>query len=157
MDYLLASAAALSALAAMISAWFACQSNRRAEEKERVSRVRELSLLANKVVAAAMRVDDLGNQLKSGYRTLSILAGQGGGSSRLKLCTQEIEKKQRVLGPMQNTARETLEKGVARLSDDEINERLLELDGYLASLDRVREKFHVDLASVELQMSRENV
>ena len=108
-------------------------------------------LIANKVVAATIRVDDLGNKLKTAYRTLFTFAGQGAGSSRLKLYTHEIEKKQRDLGPIQNAAREKLEKGVAKLSDDQINERLLKFDGYLANLDRVREKFHVDLASVESQ------
>ena len=151
MDYLLASVAVLSAFAAMISAWLACQSNRSAARKERDSRVRELSLIANKVVAATIRVEDLANQLKMAYQSLFTFAGQGAGSSRLKLYTDGIEKKQRAIGPMQNAARETLEKGVAKLSDDQINERLLEFDGYLANLDRVREKFHVDLASVESQ------
>ena len=108
-------------------------------------------MIANKVVAATIRVEDLGNQLKTAYQTLFTLAGQGAGSSQLKLYMQGIEKKQQGLGPMQIAARETLEQGVAKLSDDRINEQLLEFDGYLANLDRVREKFHVDLASVESQ------
>ena len=135
----------------MISAWLAYQLNRSAAANDRDRRVRELSLIANRVVAATIRVDDLGNQLKMAYQTLFTLAGQGAESSGLKLYTQGIEKKQRDLGPMQNAARETLKKRVAKLSDDRINQRLLEYDGYLANLDRVREKFHVDLASVESQ------
>ena len=55
---------------------------------------------------------------------------------------------------MQTAARETLENGFAEISDDQINEQLLKYDGYLAHLDRVREKFHVDLASVESQNER---
>ena len=149
MDYLLASVAVLSAIGAVISAWLAYQSNLGAARKDRESRVRELSLIANKVVAATIRVDDLANQLKTGYRTLFTLAGQGPGSSRLKLYTDGIENKQGSLGPMQTAARETLENGVDKLSEEQINERLLEFDGYLAHLDRVREKFHVDLVSVE--------
>ena len=77
MDYLLASIAVLSAISAVISAWLAYQSNLRAARKDRDSRVRELSLIANKVVAAGIRVDGLANQLKTAYRSLSILTGQG--------------------------------------------------------------------------------
>ncbi len=152
MDYALEFVAILSACAAMISALLAFQSNRRAGRRERDSRVRDLCLIANKVVAATIRIDDLANQLKTAYQTLFTLTGQGAGSSRLKLATDGIEKKQRALRPMQSSAHETLKKGVATLSDDKVNERLLEFDGYLASLDRVREKFHVDLASVESQI-----
>ena len=149
MDYLLGFVAVLSALAAVISAWLAYQSNCRAANRARDRRVRELSLTANKVVAATIRVDDLANQLKSGYETLFRLAGQGTGSSRLKLCTDAIEEKQRGIGPMQTAARGTVENGFAEMSDDQINELLLKYEGYLAHLDRVQEKFHVDLASVE--------
>ena len=95
MDYLLGIVAILSSLAAMISAWLAYQSNCRAANRDRDRRVRELSLTANKVVAATIRIDDLANQLKTGYRTLFMLAGQGPGSSRLKLYTDAIEEKQR--------------------------------------------------------------
>lgn len=152
MDYVLELVAILSACAAIISALLAFQSNSRAARKERDSRVRDLSLIANKVVAATVRVDDLANQLKTAFQTLFALTGPDAGSSQLKLTTNEIEKKQRALAPMQNAAHETLKKGVATLSDDKINDRLLEFDGYLANLDRVREKFHVDLASVESQI-----
>ena len=151
MDYLLASIAVLSAISAVISAWLAYQSNLGAARKDRDSRVRELSLIANKVVAAGIRVGDLANQLKTAYRSLFTLAGQGRGGSDLRLYTDGIENKQGVLGPMQTAARETLENGVDKLSDEQINEKLLEFDGYLAHLDKVREKFHVDLASVESQ------
>ena len=151
MDYLLGTVAVLSSLAAVISAWLAYQSNCRAANRDRESRVRELSLTANKVVAATSLVDDLANQLKTGYETLFSLAGQGSGSSRLKLYTDAIEEKQRGIGPMQTAARETVENGLAKMSDDQINELLLKYDGYLAHLDWVREKFHVDLASVESQ------
>ncbi len=152
MDFdLSAVVAVLSALAAVISAWLAYQSNRDAAKKERENRVREVSLLANKVVAATIRVDDLANQLKMAYQTLFTFAGQGPNSSRAQIYTGEIEKKQKAIGPMQNAAREVLDSGVAKLKDDELAKRLLELDGYLAQLDRVREKFHVDLARVESQ------
>ena len=151
MDYLLASMAVVSTITAVIVACFANRSNLRAARKDRDSRVRELSLIANKVDAAGNRVDGLANQLKTAYRSLSILAGGLGGSG-LKLYTDGIENKQGVLGPMQTAARETLDNGINKLSDEQINEKLLEFERYLAHLDRMREEFHVDLASVESQM-----
>lgn len=144
-------AAVLSALAAAISAGIAYQSTRRADHRDRENRIRELSLLANQVVAATVRVDDLSNQLKMAYQTLFTFAGQGAGSSRLKLYTDGIEKKQKAIGPMRKAAHDVLDNKPASLSDERINERVLELEGYLAQLDRVCEKYHVDLASVESQ------
>ena len=151
MDYVLGIVAVLSSLTAMISAWLAYQSNCRAANRDRARRVRELSFTANKVVAATIHIDDLANQLKTGYRTLFTFAGQGPGGSQLKLYVDAIEEKQRGIGTMQTAARETLENGFSEISEDQINELLLKYDGYLAHLDRVREKFHVDLASVESQ------
>ena len=149
MDYLFGTVAVLSSLAAVISAWLAYQSNCRAANRDRDRRVRELSLTANKVLAATIRIDDLANQLKTGYETLFRLAGQGSGSSRLKHHMAAIERKQQGIGPMQTAARETVENDFSEMSDDQINELLLKYEGYLAHLDRVQEKYHVDLASVE--------
>jgi hypothetical protein len=152
MDFdLSAVVAVLSALAAVISAWLAHQANRDGAKKERENRVREVSLLANKVVAATVRVDDLANDLKMAYQSLFTFAGQGPKSSRAQIYTGDIEKKQQAIGPMQKSARDALDSGVVKLKDDDLAKRLLEFDGYLAQLDRVREKFHVDLARVESQ------
>jgi hypothetical protein len=41
------------------------------------------------------------------------------------------------------------------VTGEEMMTRLLELEGYLAHLDRVREKFHVDLARVESEKPEE--
>ena len=151
MDIFLAIVAVLSALAAAFSASIAYRSNKNAAKRDRENQMREVSLLANRVVAATIRVDDLGNQLKLAYQTLFTFAGQGAGSSGLKLHTDAIEKKQTAIGPMQKAARDVLDNNPAALSDEQMNERILELEGYLAQLDRVREKFHVELASVESQ------
>jgi hypothetical protein len=113
--------------------------------------VRELSLAANKVVAASVRCDELANSLKLGYRTLFTFAGQGPGSSRRELFISEVEKIQSEIGPMQAEARTVLESGVAKLADDAANDVLLKLDANLTHLDRVREKLQHDLASVETQ------
>jgi hypothetical protein len=151
MEFFLAIVTVLSALAAAVSAGIAYWSNKDAAKRDRENRVREVSLLANRVVAATVRVDDLANKLKLAYQTLFTFAGQGAGGSRLKLYTDEIEKKQKGIGPMQTAARGVLDNGVAKLSDEKISEWMLEFDGNIAHLERVREKFHVDLASVESQ------
>ena len=140
-----------SALAAFVSAAIAYQANRNVAKSDRVRQVREVSLLANKVVAATIHIDDLSNELKMGYQTLFTFAGQGGGSSRLKLYVDEVEKKQTAIGPMQQAAWSVLDNDPQKLSDEQITDRLLEFEGNLAHLDRVREKFHHDLASIESQ------
>lgn len=149
---------AISSLAAVVSAIIAVRSHRENTRRNREDRMRELSLLANKVVAATIRVDDLANQLKLAYQTLFAFAGTGGSSSALlKRYTGEIENKQRAIGPMQSAARAVLDAGPATLTDTQISERVLELDGYLANLDRVREKFQAELASVESQNQQHRV
>ena len=80
-----------SALAAFVSAAIAYQANRNVAKSDRVRQVREVSLLANKVVAATIHIDDLSNELEMGYQTLFMFAGQGG-SSRLKLYVDEVER-----------------------------------------------------------------
>ncbi len=142
-----------SALAAFVSAAIAYQANRNVAKSDRVRQVREVSLLANKVVAATIHIDDLSNELEMGYQTLFMFAGQGG-SSRLKLYVDEVEKKQTAIGPMQQAARSVLDNDPQKLSDEQITDRLLEFEGNLAHLDRVREKFHHDLASIESQNQR---
>ena len=57
-----------SALAAFVSAAIAYQANRNVAKSDRARQVREVSLLANKVVAATIHIDDLSNELKMGYQ-----------------------------------------------------------------------------------------
>ena len=151
--YLSSTISVLAAVAAAFSAAIAYKSNRDLAKTDRERRIREVSLLANKVDAAATDVDELGARLKLVYRELSISAGQGPGSSRLLLKTDEIEKKRGAVMPMQQTARDLLEGGPEKLTDEQIANRLLEFDGYLARIDRIRGRFHVDLGSAESQTS----
>ena len=67
-----------SALVAFVSAAIAYQANRNVVKSDRVRQVREVLLLANKVVAATIHIDDLASELKMGYQTLFTFAGQGG-------------------------------------------------------------------------------
>ena len=123
-----------SALAAFVSAAIAYQANWNVAKSDRVRQVREVSLLANKVVAATIHIDDLSNELKMGYQTLFTFAGQGGGGSRLKLYVDEVEKKQTAIGPMQQAARSVLDNDPQKLSDEQITDSLLEFEGNLAHL-----------------------
>ena len=142
-----------AAVAAAFSAAIAYQVNRNLAKADRKRLVRDVSLLAHKVEAAGTDVDELGTQLESSYKTLFIFAGQGAGSSQLSLYTDEIKKKRDAVMPMQQTARHLLEGGPEKLSDEQITDRLLEFDGYLARIDRIRGRFHADLESVESQNS----
>jgi hypothetical protein len=116
----------LSAVAAAFSAALAyqanrevAQSNRDAAKREREKGVRELSLIANKVVAATTRVDDLANQLKMAYQTVFALAGSGPRSSRLQTFTAGIEEKQHAIGPMPERGARRAREWRDRRGDDD--------------------------------------
>ncbi len=142
-----------AAVAAAFSAAIAYQANRNLAKADRKRRVREVSLLAHKVEAAATDVDEFGAQLKLAYEALFIFAGQGARGSGLGLYTDAIKKKRDAVMPMQQAARELLESDREQLTDEQVTSRLLELDGYLARIDRIRGRFREELGSVESQNS----
>ena len=155
MDFDFASIAGLltavaAAFAAAFAAAIAYQAHQRMAKADRERRVREVSLLANKVDVGAAYINELGEQLKLAYETLFTFARRTG-SGLLDQCKDEIKEKQEAVKPMQQAARHLLDP--AKLSDDQITKHLLELDGHLVCIDRIREKFHADLASVESQNS----
>ncbi len=115
-------------------------------------RVREVSRVANEVVETTIYVDELGNKLKVSYDSLFAQANMGGGSAH-KLAIDEVDKKKETIGPMQQAAQAVLDEGPQKLADEQITERLLEFEGYLEHLHRVRDKFDRDIASVEAQLS----
>ncbi len=107
-------------------------------------------IAANSVVSETIRVDDLGNKLKLAYQTLAAFTGQVGGS-RPKLFIEEVEQKQKEIGPIQQEVRELLEKRESfnHLSLEDLALLLTKIEGYLVHVRRVKEKFIHDLESVE--------
>jgi hypothetical protein len=79
----LATTAVLSAIAAVVSALLASQANRNTTKGDRERRERELSHLANRVLATSTRCDGLANDLKQTYRSSAVMEGVYGGSRHL--------------------------------------------------------------------------
>ncbi len=95
-------------------------------------------------------MDDLSDKLIGGYNALFRQANAGRGSA-YKLVIGEVEKEKEAIGPIQQAAQAVLDEGPQKLADEQITKRLLELGGYQMRLDRVRDKFHMDFASVEVE------
>ena len=88
-----------AAVAAAFSAAIAYQANRNLAEADRKRRVREVSLLAHRVDAAARDIDELGTQLTLAYEALFSFAGQGAGSSRLAYTRAKSRKSETLSRP----------------------------------------------------------
>jgi hypothetical protein len=155
LEWTLAITAVVSAITSCVSAYAAQQANKSAHESntgaaraERERRVRELSSLANRVLATATRCDGLANDVKAAERSAAIMANTYGGS-RSNLHEQSVNQTQSAAGQMQADAQAVLKSDFATLTDDAIVGHLLKLDGHLAHLERVREKFLLDLTSAD--------
>ncbi len=146
----LAATAVLSAIAAVVSAVLALKANRNTSKGERERHIRELSALANRVLATSMRCDGLANDLRRAYRSSASLAG-GYGGSRQKLVEDSVNQTQSSIGEMQAAARAVLESDIRQLADDALADHVMKLDGHLTHLERVREKFMLDLASAQAE------
>jgi hypothetical protein len=134
--------------AAFRSAGSAKKTIEQAAQLERGRLERELAQVANKVLALTMRVDDLGDQLKSAYGDLFTFAGHSGNEAP---CVAAIDQKKSGAGNMQDTARALLDDHAnwKQRSDDDLAADLIKVDGYVVHLDRIREKFNRDLDRVE--------
>lgn len=141
-------ASAVVSVFAMFAAYRAAGSAKKtvehAEQVQRGELERELAQVANNVLALAMRVDDMGDQLKVAYRDAFTFAGQSGNEQPY---TDAVDKKKSSAGEMQATARALLEvrSDWNKRSNDELAADLIKVDGYVVHLDRVREKFSRDL------------
>src|SRR5262245_392407 len=98
-------AATFSAIASAISATIAYRASRSVVRADRSRRIRDLSLLANRVLATTVTADELANETKVAYNSLFGFASGGAGSSRHEMYLAAIEKKQTAIGPMQDAAR----------------------------------------------------
>ena len=148
-----------AAVAAFRSAGTAKEAAKHAQQVEHRELVRDVIAAAQNTIAETMRVDDISNKLKMGYRELSIFTGQLGGS-RGKAHTGEVEKKQQQVIPLQQEAIKLLEdkKSLREKEESELTDELVKYEGYVIQVRRVKEKLELDLASVERenQTFREN-
>ena len=93
-------AAVFSSVAAAFSAIIAYRANCAMAKADRDGRVRDVSLLANKVKAGAKYAAQLADQLDVAYTTLFSFAG-GAMPKELERRSDEINKKKHVLETMQ--------------------------------------------------------
>ena len=144
-------AAVTSAISSAISAKNAHDANRTMARVDRERRVREISLLANRVLQAAEFVDHLAPLLKKAYADLFTSAGQAppSNSGRYNMLSNKIDQKQTKIEPAKRAAEELLKTPSGKWDDEQIIKYMLDLDGHLATLDWIREQLREEHASVE--------
>ena len=141
----------LSAFAALASALTALLAWFRLAKVERKRGVRELSLVAHRVDAAATDAHELGAKLTMAYDGLFSLAGRSGSGAHALHKGQVTEGEHAVIG-MAQSARNLLPTDLGKLCGKELDSDLLELEGQLVGIQRTRRKFETELASVEAQL-----
>ena len=146
-------AAMISALTAMISAGIAYQARRDITKADRERRLREVSLLANKIATGVADVNELAQRLKTAYEASFNMAGRSQ-SGILSKIVSEIERDQETVEPLQKEAQDLIKDGLEAFRDEQITAHLLKLDGYLVQVERIRRIFDTKLVSVESQNTR---
>jgi len=143
-------AALFAAGAAFRSAGIAKDAADNAQLVEHRGLVRDVVSILQAVVAETMRVDDLANKLKQGYRELSTHAGQTGGS-REKSFVSQVEEKQSGVTVFHQQALKLLDdlKTLRELPEEELSNLLIEHEGYLTQTRRVKEKLVHDFDQLE--------
>lgn len=128
-----------AARAAHRSAVAAQEAASHAERIERRGLLRDLSTIAHRLVAEALQIGSLVEELKTEYRMLATSSGQSG-SSREKLLIQKAEAKQKEIEPLQEEARKVIEDRVQLRhgSEDELTLSLSKFDGYLVQILRIK-------------------
>ena len=144
--------AVFAAIAAARSAQTANQARDDLAMADRERCLREVSLLANKIDAAAIDVCELYQELKINGDAMFSMAGRVNGG-RHELFKSEIKEKREAVESIQEATRCLLKDNLTTLSDDQITERLLKLDGHLVHAERIRRTFDAELAFVKAEIS----
>ena len=153
----------VAALAAGLAAKYTFQANRILVKTERERRLREVSLLVNKIDAAAADVNQISNQLIHAYeRSEAMEADRRSGSQRGEAlnaiekssgiqdqAVNNIKCQREPVKPLQQEAHDLIKDGLETLCDEQTTTHLLKLDGYLLRIERIRRIFDSNLASVE--------
>jgi hypothetical protein len=146
---LLAIAASVwAARAAHQSALTAQAAAQHAEQVDRRGLLRDLSTAAHRLVAEALQINSLIEELKTEYRLAATSAGQSG-SSREKLLIQRADGKQKEVFPLQEDAQKLIEERglLGATTEAELTQMLLKFDGYLVQVLRVKEGLQRELAT----------
>ena len=145
-------ASVASAVAAALSAAAAWWVSSRTTKVDRERQKREVSLLANRIDAAAIGVSERGEELKVAYDTLFIKSGRVGGGLQ-DLYKNRVEERQKAVEPMQEAARCLLKDNLRKLRDEQLVEQLLKLDGHFIFVEQNRQAIDAELAFVNGQIS----
>jgi len=139
-----------AAIAAFRSAGTAKDAAKHAQQVEHRTLVRDVIAAAQNVIAEGMRVDDISNKLKRGYRDLFEFAGQSS-SSRQIILTEGVEKKQHGVTPLQQESLKLVEgkKALLEKEEAELTDELVKYEGYVIQVRLVKEELEHDLATVE--------
>ena len=142
----------VSAVAAAFSAIAAWRVSGKMTKTDLERRLREVSLLANKIDAAATDVYELYEELK--VNGDAMFSGSGGlRSGQHELFKSGIKEKQEAVESVQEATLCLRKDNLTALSDDQITECLLKLDGHLVHVERIRRTFDAELASVKAEIS----
>lgn len=143
-----------SAIAAYRSAGIARISVDRAREAEHTGCIRNVLAIANTVLAEAILVDFLSSQLIQGYETLFAFGNRSGSAGKEGLIGGVIKTKNDTLIPLQEVARETIENknNLRTHTSDELMGLLINFEGYIVQINRIKEQFKKVLADVERQI-----
>lgn len=144
--------ALFAAIAAFRSAGTAKKSADRALAVEKRSQRREISSVANSIVAETTRVKEIADRLKIAYKTLGTFSGSTG-SSRINLHIKGVENKQKEVIPIQDKSKESIENRSSHrnLGEEELTAYLADLEADLIQARHVKEKLVQELESVEEQ------
>jgi hypothetical protein len=137
-----------AARAAHRSAVAAQEAAQHAEKVDRRGLLRDLNLTAHRVVAEALQISSLSEELKTEYRMRATSAGESG-SSREKLLIQRVEAHQKEVSPLQGQARTLIEERaqLGTASEEELTQYLGKLDGYLVQILRIKDSLERELAA----------
>ncbi|MCG8434019.1 MAG: hypothetical protein MJA83_08310 [Gammaproteobacteria bacterium] len=140
-----------AAIAAFRSASIAKKSADRADQLAYRQLRKDVMIAAQKIIAETVRINSLGQDLALEYDTLAAFTGANG--SRLEVFKGSIDQKRRNAGEMQQKALEWLEqeKAEAELTEENLSKILIEFEGSLVHVLRVKEGLEREFQSIRDQ------
>ena len=139
-----------SAVAAFKSANSASQSIKKIQDSERLKLLRNLSTVANAVEAESFVISSICERISKAYEDLGVLTGQPGGS-RQQILANAVEEKNRRILLFQDEARNIIEQldSYKDITEEELNSHVLDIEGKLVQIERLKEQLERELYSVE--------
>ena len=144
--------AVFAATAAAISARTASLARDDLVKADRERRLREVSLLANKIDTTVADVYELYQELKTTGDGMFNRFGSLHSGERERFQSR-IKEKRDTVESIQQATRCLLKNNLTTLNDEQVTKHLLTLDGHLVHVERVQRALDADLASVKAEIS----